>query len=71
MLIILLVLSLIVSGIILNGENNIYKKSGNKADKIGFGKIIIAIIGGLIFVFGCFLNLIGACGGDLSDIYGQ
>jgi len=25
----------------------------------------------LIFVFGCFGNLVGACGGDLSKIGGQ
>ncbi len=55
----------------LNAQNNAYKSSGKESDKVGLGSVLLWIIAGLIFVFGCFGNIIGACGGDLSKIGGQ
>lgn len=55
----------------LNAQNNAYKSSGKESDKVGAGSIILWIVAALIFVFGCFGNLVGACGGDLSKIGGQ
>lgn len=69
--IVLLILSAIVAGIFINAQNNAYKSSGKESDKVGCGTIILWIIFGLIFVFGCFGNLMGKCGGDLSKIGGQ
>ena len=68
---VLLVLSGIVAAIILISQNNAYKSSGKESDKVGVGSVILWIIVALIFVFGCFGNLVGACGGDLSRIGGQ
>lgn len=70
-IVVLLVLSAIVAAIMLNAQNNAYKSSKKESDKVGFGSVIFYIIAALIFVFGCFGNLIGACGGDLSRIGGQ
>ena len=64
--IVLLILAGIVAAIMLNAQNNAYKSSGKESDKVGAGSIIL-----WIFVFGCFGNLVGACGGDLSKIGGQ
>ena len=68
---VLLVLSGIVAAIILISQNNAYKSSGKESDKVGVGSVILWIIVALIFVFGCFGNLVGACGGYLSRIGGQ
>ena len=68
---VLLVLSGIVAAIKLISQNNAYKSSGKESDKVGVGSVILWIIVALIFVFGCFGNLVGACGGDLSRIGGQ
>lgn len=69
--IVLLVISGIVAAVMLNAQNNAYKSSGDESDKVGFGSILLWIIAALILVFGGFGNLIGACGGDLSEIGGQ
>lgn len=69
--IVLLILTGIVAAIMLNAQNNAYKSSGKKSDKVGVGYVIFYIVVALIFVFGCFFNLIGACGGDLSRIGGR
>ena len=69
--IVLLVLAGIVAAIMLNAQNNAYKSSGKESDKVGTGSVILWIIAALIFVFGCFGNLVGACGGDLSRIGGR
>jgi len=69
--IVLLVLAAIMAVIMLKAQDNAYKSSGKESDKVGCGYVILWIIASLIFVFGCFGNLIGACGGDLSKIGGQ
>ena len=69
--IVLLVLAGIVAAIMLNAQNNAYKSSGKESDKVGPGYVILWIVAALIFVCGCFGNLIGACGGDLSRIGGR
>lgn len=69
--IVLLILAGIVAAIMLNAQNNAYKSSGDESDKVGTGSVILWIIVALIIVFGCFGNLIGACGGDLSRIGGR
>lgn len=69
--IVLLILTGIVAAIMLNAQNNAYKSSGKKSDKVGVGYVIFYIVVALIFVFGCFCNLVGACGGDLSRIGGR
>lgn len=65
-LIVLIILGVLVGCIHLNAQHNAYKSSGKKSDKVGVGSIILWIILGIIFVFGCFGNLIGACGRDLG-----
>ena len=69
--IVLLVLAAIVAILMIKAQDNAYQSSGKESDKVGCGTIIMWIIFGLIFVFGCFGNLVGACGGDLSRIGGQ
>ncbi len=69
--IVLLILAGIVAAIMLNAQNNAYKSSGKESDKVGTGSVILWIIAALIFVFVCFGNLVGACGGDLSRISGR
>lgn len=71
MLVILIILGIGVAAIMLNAQNNAYKSSGKESDKVGFCSVVLWIIAGLIFVFGCFGNIIGACGGDLSRIGGR
>ena len=71
MLVILIILGIGVAAIMLNAQNNAYKSSGKESDKVGFGSVVLWIIAGLIFVFSCFVNIIGACGGDLSRIGGR
>lgn len=70
-LIVLLVIAGIMSAIMINAERNRYKSTGKESDKVGAGTVILWIIASLILVFGCFGNLIGACGGDLSRIGGR
>lgn len=70
-LIILFVLTAIVAAIMLNAQNNAYKSSGKDEDRLSPKTIILWIVAALVFVFGCFGNLIGACGGDLSIIGGR
>ncbi len=70
-LIILFVLTVIVAAIMLNAQNNAYKSSGKDEDRLSPKMIILWIVAALVFVFGCFGNLIGACGGDLSKIGGR
>lgn len=70
-LIILFVLTAIVAAIMLNAQNNAYKSSGKDEDRLSPKIIILWIVAALVFVFGCFGNLIGACGGDLSKIGGR
>jgi DMSO reductase anchor subunit len=70
-LIILFVLTAIVAAIMLNAQNNAYKSSGKDEDRLSPKMIILWIVAALVFVFGCFGNLIGACGGDLSKIGGR
>lgn len=70
-LIVLLVIAGIMSAIMINSERNRYKRTGKESDKVGAGTVILWIIASLILVFGCFGNLIGACGGDLSRIGGR
>jgi DMSO reductase anchor subunit len=70
-LIILFVLTVIVAAIMLNAQNNAYKSSGKDQDRLSPKMIILWIVAALVFVFGCFGNLIGACGGDLSKIGGR
>jgi hypothetical protein len=55
----------------LNAQNNAYKSSGKDEDRLSPKMIILWIVAALVFVFGCFGNLIGACGGDLSKIGGR
>jgi len=69
--IVLLVLAGIVAAIMLNAQNNAYKSSGKESDKVGTGSVILWIVAALVFVFGSFGNLVGACGGDLSRIGGR
>lgn len=69
--IVLLVLAGIMAAIMLIAQYNAYKSSGKESDKVGTGSVILWIIVALIFVFGCFGNLVGACGGDLSRIGGR
>ena len=66
MFVILIILGIGVAAIMLNAQNNAYKSSGKESDKVGLGSVLL-----WIFVFGCFGNIIGACGGDLSKIGGQ
>ena len=70
-LIILFVLTAIVAAIMLNAQNNAYKSSGKDEDRLSPKMIILWIVAALVFVLGCFGNLIGACGGDLSKIGGR
>lgn len=67
-IIVLLIIAVIVASIILNAMNNAYKETGKKEDKITLGKVIIWFIIAIIFVFGCFFNLLGSCGHDTSEI---
>ena len=71
MLVILIILGIGVAAIMPNAQNHAYKSTGKESDKVGFGSVVLWIIAGLIFVFGCFGNIIGACGGDLSRIGGR
>ena len=70
-IIVLLILAAIFAAIQLKALDNRYKSTGKESDKVGLGTIIIWIVLSLIFVFGCFGNLLGACGGDLSKIGGH
>ena len=70
-IIILLIISGVVAGCMIAAQNNKYKSTKKEEDKVGVGYIILWIVASLILVFGCFGNLIGACGGDLHSIGGQ
>lgn len=69
--VVLLLLSGVVAVIMLKAQNNAYESSKKESDRVGIGSVIIWIITSLIVVFGCYGNLIGACGGDLSRIGGR
>lgn len=71
MVVVLIIFAIVVAGIFINAQNNAYKTSGKKEDKVGCWTVIMWIIAGFIFVIGCLGNLMGACGGDLSKIGGQ
>jgi hypothetical protein len=70
-IIILLIISVIVAGVMITAQNNRYKSTKREEDKVGIGFVLMYLITALILVFGCFGNLIGACGGDLHSIGGQ
>ena len=69
--VVLLVIAALVAAINIKAQDNAYKSSGKESDKVGVGSIIVWIIVSSIFGFGCFGNLIGACGRDLSEIGGR
>ncbi len=69
--IILLIVSIIVAGVMIAAQNNRYKSTQREEDKVGIGFVLMYLITALVLVFGCFGNLIGACGGDLHSIGGQ
>ena len=70
-IIILIILGILVGCIPLYAQHHAYKTEGKEINKIGLGSIIMWIIVGIIFVFGCFGNLLGVWGGDLSEIGGR
>lgn len=69
--IVLLVLSAIFAIFQIQKQNETYESTKKEEDKVGLGTVLFWIVAGLIFVFGCFGNLVGGCGGDLSRIGGQ
>lgn len=71
MTLVLLVLSGILSMFFIIGQYKAYEKSQKVEDKPTFARIVLYIKISFVFIFGCFFNLIGACGGDLSRIGGQ
>ncbi len=68
-MIVLLIIALIVATIILNAQNNAYKESGKKEDKVTFGKVVLWIVVSVVLVFLAFSRLMGDWGHDTSEIF--
>ena len=71
MILVVVLIGLSVSCIILHAMNNAYKSDGKEDNKLTVGKIILWLILGQVFAFGCLCSILDPSSGDLSIIGGR
>lgn len=67
----MVLIGLAVSGVILFANHSEYKSEGKEIDRLASGKILLWLIWGQVFAFGCLGSILGPSFSDLSRIGGQ
>ena len=71
MAIIVILIGLAVSGVILYAHHSAYKSEGKEINRLTPGKILLWIILGQVFAWGCLANILDPSFSDLSRIVGR
>ncbi len=71
MAIIVILIGLAVSGVILYAHHSAYKSEGKEINRLTPGKILLWIILGQVFAWGCLANILDPSFSDLSRIGGR
>ena len=70
-MIVVILIGLAVSGVILYAHHSAYKSDGKEINKLTLGKVLLWLILGQIFAFGCLANILDLSSDDLFKIGGQ
>jgi hypothetical protein len=71
MAIIVILIGLAVSSVILYAHHSAYKSEGKEINRLTPGKILLWIILGQVFAWGCLANILDPSFSDLSRIGGR
>lgn len=71
MILAVILFGLAVSGVILYAHHSAYKSNGKEENRLTPGKIVLWLIAGQIFAFGCLGSILDVSFGDLSKFGGQ
>ena len=71
MAIIVILIGLAVSSVILYAHHSAYKSGGKEINRLTPGKILLWIILGQVFAWGCLANILDPSVSDLSRIGGR
>lgn len=71
MIVIVILIGLAVSGVVLFAHHSAYKSEGKEINKLTPGKILLWLILGQVFAFGCLGSILNPSFSDLSSIGGR
>ena len=71
MLIVTILIGIAISSVILYAHHSAYKSNGKEINKLTAGKVILWLVLGQIFAFGCLANILDPTDGDLWSIGGR
>lgn len=71
MIVIVILIGLAVSGVVLFAHHSAYKSEGKEINKLTPGKILLWLILGQVFAFGCLGSILNPSFRDLSSIGGR
>lgn len=71
MIIIVILIGLAISGVILFAHHSAYKSEGKEINRLTPGKILLWLILGQVFAFGCLGSILDPSFSDLSRIGGR
>lgn len=71
MIVIVFLIGLAVSGVVLFAHHSAYKSEGKEINRLTPGKILLWLILGQVFAFGCLGSILNPSFSDLSRIGGR